>query len=200
MAFFNEIGKKVSQAGQGAVQSTKNFAATAKLNSQIEDEERKIDDLYYQIGKAYFASHRDNPDESLAAYFTAVVNAQKTIDEYKEQVKQIKGVVNCPGCGAEVPYNVTFCNSCGTRMPVHRAPQPVQPENTVTCSVCGAFVPADFKFCSKCGSLMEKAPEPVAPTAPEVPVVPVETVRICPNCGKQLEDGAVFCTGCGQKV
>ena len=37
MAFFDEIGKKLSQTGQMAVQKTKEMADIAKLNSNISD-------------------------------------------------------------------------------------------------------------------------------------------------------------------
>ena len=37
MAFFDEIGKKLSQTGQGMVQKTKEMADVAKLNSNISD-------------------------------------------------------------------------------------------------------------------------------------------------------------------
>lgn len=41
MAFFDEIGKKISQTGQGVVQKTKDMADVAKLNSLISEEEEK---------------------------------------------------------------------------------------------------------------------------------------------------------------
>ena len=42
MSFFDNFSKKISQAGQGAAQSAKNFAAVTKLNSMVSDEEKKI--------------------------------------------------------------------------------------------------------------------------------------------------------------
>ena len=39
MSFFDDLGKKLSQAGQTAVQKTKEMADVAKLNSAISDEE-----------------------------------------------------------------------------------------------------------------------------------------------------------------
>ena len=38
MGFFNEIGQKISTAGQEALAKTKDFADVAKLNSNINDE------------------------------------------------------------------------------------------------------------------------------------------------------------------
>lgn len=39
---------------------------------------------------------------------------------------------------------------------------------------------------------------PVAPAAPAAPAAPV--VNVCAHCGKQLPEGASFCTGCGNKI
>ncbi len=193
MAFFDEIGKKVSQAGQGAAQSAKNFAAITKLNGMVSDEEKKIDNLYYQMGKAYFEAHYEAPEEPLSGFVSAIINSLSLVEQYKEQIKEIKGVSNCPNCGAEVPYTSAFCNACGTRMPVRQTSQ-AQPANTIQCGNCGAFVPLGYKFCTTCGSVMNAAPAPAESPMPET------GMKTCPNCGKELEEGAMFCTGCGHQI
>ena len=83
----------------------------------MSEEEKKIDNLYYQIGKTYFETNRDYPEDNLAGYISAILEAMNTIEQYKEQIKETKGVTNCPNCGAEVPYTSSFCNACGTKMP-----------------------------------------------------------------------------------
>jgi hypothetical protein len=57
MALFDDIKKKVLDTTQSAVKVTKELAETAKLNSQIAEEQRKIGNLYYQIGKLYFEKY-----------------------------------------------------------------------------------------------------------------------------------------------
>ncbi len=54
MGFFDELGKKISGASQEVVQKGKEMADTAKFNSMIHDEERKISAVYGKIGKKYF--------------------------------------------------------------------------------------------------------------------------------------------------
>ena len=49
MSFLDQIGKKISDVGQGVAQSTKNFADVTKLNGMISDEEKKIAVLYGNI-------------------------------------------------------------------------------------------------------------------------------------------------------
>ena len=54
MSFFNDLGRKVSEAGHSARKKTKELSDTNRLNSMILDEEKRINDSYFQIGKLYF--------------------------------------------------------------------------------------------------------------------------------------------------
>ena len=54
MSFFNDLGRKVSEVGQSAIKKTKELSDTNRLNSMILDEEKRINDSYFQIGKLYF--------------------------------------------------------------------------------------------------------------------------------------------------
>lgn len=127
MAFFDELGKKISQAGQSAVQKGKELADIARLNSSVSDEERKIDDNYREIGKLYYSLRGENPDVDFAAMIAAIHESEGKIAEYKQQIKDIKGVVCCEKCGAEVSTNAAFCSACGAPMPVVK-PVETQPE------------------------------------------------------------------------
>ena len=194
MAFLDDLSKKISNAGQGVAQSTKNLASMTKINGAISDEEKKIENLFYQLGRAYFDACSETPHEAVTGFVAAIKNSLALIDEYKEQIKEIKGVANCPGCGAEVPFTSAFCNVCGTRMPARAMAQSI-PENSVKCPSCNSFVPMGYKFCTSCGGVMPAA-------APAESSVTVENPqgKICPACGKALGADVVFCTGCGQQV
>lgn len=195
MSFFDNFSKKISQAGQGAAQSAKNFAAVTKLNSMVSDEEKKIDNLYYQIGKAYFDANSERPDDNLVGYVNAVIEAMNNIEQYKEQIKETKGITNCPNCGAEVSYASSFCNSCGMKMP--QVQQSYTPnDNTVKCNHCGNYVSVGYKFCTSCGNVIGMSTdENAAPSASDS-----ESLTNCPNCGKEIAQGAMFCTGCGHRL
>ena len=54
MSFFDQIGKRITDAGQGVAQQTKNFADVTRLNSAISDKEKRISQLYQSIGKTYY--------------------------------------------------------------------------------------------------------------------------------------------------
>ena len=65
MSFFDEVGKKITDVGQGTIQKTKNMADVAKLNSVISEEEQKIKSAYEQIGQIFVHKYRQNPELDL---------------------------------------------------------------------------------------------------------------------------------------
>lgn len=73
------------------------------------------------------------------------------IANYKKQIQDIKGVVRCAKCGAEVQAGAAFCSSCGTQMPKE---QTSVSADMVKCDNCGALVKKGMRFCTECGSPM----------------------------------------------
>lgn len=117
MAFFNDLGKKLSQAGQATMQKTKEFADVAKLNSMISDEERRINQAYTEIGKLYFEHHANDSEEMFTGLIQSIHEANEKIVDLRNQAAEIKGVAKCPKCGAEVAKNAAFCGACGNPIP-----------------------------------------------------------------------------------
>ena len=115
MAFFEQIGKKLTDAGQGVAQQTKNIADVARLNVAISEKERKIAQLYTVIGQSYYEKHKDDPNVEIPE--VAEVNALVAeIAQSRQEISQIKGVQNCPACGAEVSDGAAFCTACGNKL------------------------------------------------------------------------------------
>ncbi len=184
MAFYNDIGKKISQTGQGAVQKTKNFAEISKLNFAISELERNITTAYTDMGKLYFQKYAaSSEDMDMIPFLQKIAEDMQKIEEYQMQIRVIKGVTQCCKCGGEINADASFCNICGAR----QMPK-VKIVNTGSCCPqCGASVEVGQGFCVQCGHKLE-TPKPV-----------VEKI-FCTCCGAELEQGALFCMNCGQKV
>lgn len=193
MAFLDDLGKKISKTGQSAIQKTKDMAEVAKYNSMISDEEKIINNNYYQIGKLYISLHSTDSEEEFKGMIDSIRNSESKIVDYREQIKLIKGVVRCEKCGSEVSINSAFCNSCGAPMP-KRVPEETIDSNLIKCEKCGKYVKKGMRFCTSCGSPMPReATEPVS--KPEM------QIRKCPKCGFETDDTEIcFCTECGAKL
>lgn len=153
MDFFEQLGKKISDASQNVAQQTKNFADTTKLNSAISDKEKKISSLFLSLGQAYYEGHKDDAGAEQKEIIDEINGLYAEIADNKEQIKQIKGVEKCPKCGADVPLNSTFCSVCGTK--IERAVEEKKEEIGRKCPKCGATVADGDSFCNACGTKVD---------------------------------------------
>lgn len=153
MAFFEEIGKRLTNAGQNVAQQTKNLADVAQLNSAISDKEKKISQLFLNIGQLYYQGHKNDPSAEHREIIGEIDTLYEEIAQNQEKIKQIKGVIKCPNCGASVPLNAAFCNACGTK--ITRETTSDVNESPRICPACHAPVGANDSFCNNCGTKVE---------------------------------------------
>lgn len=149
MSFFDDLSKKIVSTTQNATQKAKDTADVVKLNSQINDLNKTINNGYTELGKKFFDANKDNVPEEFAAVFASINDSTAKIAELQEQIRIIKGIAICPSCGNEVALGQKFCPSCGTQMPEVAAPA------QKICPTCGEPVADGQKFCAKCGSAIE---------------------------------------------
>lgn len=156
MAFFEQIGKKLSDASQGAAQQAKNFADVARLNSAISEKEKHIAQIYAEIGQAYYERHKSDLQAEETERIKEINTLYTEILQCKENIKQIRGVAKCPNCGADVPADAAFCNACGARIPSEEKSAPA-PVDALLCPKCHKPVPAGNLFCYHCGTKIEQS-------------------------------------------
>lgn len=214
MAFLENLSKKASEASAKAIQMTKEFSDTTRLNSMISTEEKNITNTYYQIGKLYVSTHQNDYDEQFGSLISAIRDSEEKIKNYREQIQEIKGIQYCEHCGAEVPKGVAFCSSCGAAMPTV---QVMVSADYTLCGKCGEQVKKGMRFCTSCGNPMPvDIPTPAPSVMPQTnqgsytePVmadIPAESSdeqpphQICPNCGTELAPDLAFCIECGTKL
>ena len=155
MAFFEQLGKRLTDAGQNVAQQTKNLADVTQLNSAISDREKKISQLYLNIGQLYYEEHKGDSTAEHQEIIGEINALYAEIAQKREKIKQIKGVVKCPKCGADVPLNAAFCNACGTKM--ERTGDTSETNGAQRhCPVCHAAVSAEDSFCNNCGAKVDQ--------------------------------------------
>lgn len=200
MAFFDEMKNKVSQVGHSAAKSARDFSETAKLNGQISDAEKQINQLYTQIGYEIYCAHNAEPLPEVAGLIEQLNALHDQIDGLRAQIQAINAANSCPTCGAKIKPGMAFCSSCGAKLP---QPQPQQqPAASSRCPVCGAATAPDALFCTSCGTRLtlpdelDGLDECSAPTGLVIDQLP----EICPSCGAVLPEGTLYCTACGASV
>lgn len=195
MAFFDDLGKKLSQAGQTAVQKTREMTEISRLNGAIAEQERKLSDTYIEIGKLYVLMHEEDYDSKFSVMINLLKESEQKIKDFRQQIQNIKGVAHCEKCGAEIGNNVAFCSFCGTRQPqyLYDGTAPL-----VKCEKCGAMVDATAKFCVSCGQ-----PIPEKKNVEDIDALTYNlsnNKNVCANCNAENSANSVFCTQCGTKI
>lgn len=202
MPFFEEIGKKITNISQSAIEKTKCSTETLHLNNQIREEQRLCKDLYQQIGQQYAQQYEANPDPAFESLMKQLHDAQERIASYQEQIQIKKAAVAqstvssanycCPACGAPLPPDSKFCTACGAKVEV-APPESTAPVSRI-CSKCGSPLAPDALFCTSCGAKLEDTVKTETPPQKTAPVP-----KICPKCGQQLSPDTKFCPICGEK-
>lgn len=143
MSFFNDLGRKISETGHGAVSKTKTIAETSKLNSAINDCKNRIEMTYREIGSFYVSKYGQNPDPEIAEKIKYVGELEESIKNMQDEVRRINGYIQCPRCGKTIRNDFVFCDCCGERLR--------NPETENRCAGCGAALNPGAAFCTKCG-------------------------------------------------
>lgn len=92
MAFFEDLGKKVSKAAQVAAKKSSDLVEITKLNANISSEEDHIKTCYRKMGEICFNKFEQGEilDEEQIAYCKEIISHQEKINELKQKVAEIK--------------------------------------------------------------------------------------------------------------
>ena len=116
MAFFEDLGKKLTKVGEAAAEKTKEVAEFTKANAKILDVQNKLDKAYIEVGKKYLELHPANDEEEMEAVVNAVYALEDQLKELRRQLQELKGTVKCDVCGTDCDNNDVFCKKCGAEL------------------------------------------------------------------------------------
>lgn len=135
MGFMDEVSAFTKGMGQKA----KGNYDIVTLNGRISTLQKEINGIYLQIGKQYYVTYGDNPNESLKELVNSIRNLEMQISDIQQQIEKIRTATEAVQLKAS---------------PIGK-PMPVDGSNGF-CVKCGAPLPADSMFCVKCGTKVDK--------------------------------------------
>lgn len=113
MGFFNDLGKKTSEA-------TNKITKETKLKLKINENKNKITDLYEEIGKKVYEKHTRNENisikEELEEECSKIDALSNEIEEARKEIMQLNNKKQCPKCYAEIEKDAAFCSKCGEKI------------------------------------------------------------------------------------
>ena len=225
MSIFNEIGLAIGKGTEGIGARAKVIRESSKLNSMVNEEEKKLAAYYQNIGQIYADIHRSDYEPEFAELMELINEARRNLVNYKRQSEELKQVRYCEVCGAQIIGDSQFCSSCGSRVGIEIMPSSTISDtiSKITCQKCGVILDADSKFCEKCGCPIKMTVSEVKPVSSVIDeekstnmikdenesvnielakeVLPeITESKKCPHCGAELEEDSAFCGECGNRI
>ena len=149
MAFFDQMKNKLTATSQSAVQKAKDLTETTRLNSQVNEAEREINELYRKLGFEIYLAYREEPLPEGAELIARINELSERVETLKKQIQTINRASLCPECGARISKGMVFCSSCGCKLPE------VEERIPAMCANCGAELEEGALFCTGCGTRVE---------------------------------------------
>ena len=135
MEFFDDIGKKLSTAAGAVADKTKELAEIAKLNNEISKSEKKVRNLYEEIGKLMFEQEKYKTDSPAYQHCVSILAEQQKVLELTKKIEAIK--------------NDAAIVSAPVAETVETTAKPES--NDRTCPNCG-YSESEEDFCTQCGA------------------------------------------------
>lgn len=101
MELFEQIGKKVTDAGQGAAQQAKIVADIAKLTGMISERKKRVAQLYGEVGKLYYEQHKDDPEAEEPDRIREITTLTEEIAKARKTVKQLQSAIGNSNSGGD---------------------------------------------------------------------------------------------------
>ena len=151
MSFWTDLKK----SGQEAAGKAKDLAEVTKLQLAQKEQERKLEQLYAQLGNSFYEKN-PAPAEEEAEFFELVQSITQLKEEIaatKVQLMLLKSGVRCAACGTLMEADAIFCPNCGAQKEVPKEPEVVAEAEPgkVICPNCGKQVEPKA-FCAFCGT------------------------------------------------
>lgn len=140
---FKKIGDTITETGKTVGEKTKQVSSVAKFNAKIIASEHSVSDNYTILGKYYYDTYKDNPADEVAETVNSITASLETIADMKNQILAIKGMVKCQDCGAECPFEDSFCGKCGAKLEKPEPPAEEPEEETLAADEAGGEIPED---------------------------------------------------------
>lgn len=88
--FFDKVSDVINNTANDISDKAKEFSEVTSLNGQIRSQEKIIENTYREIGKGYYESHKNSPDDDFSDQISKITQASEIADKLREDVANIK--------------------------------------------------------------------------------------------------------------
>lgn len=90
MEFFDKLGDKIATKSKVVAEKAKDVTEVMGLKSKISSQEDIIRRNYIEIGKLFYETFGENPEEPFAQYCVDIKAAKNEIEDLEQKIKNIK--------------------------------------------------------------------------------------------------------------
>jgi Zn finger protein HypA/HybF involved in hydrogenase expression len=118
MSLIDDFKEKFMDVTRNAVKASSDFLEVTKINLSISSDEERIKGIMFEIGKAVYETYNvGKPVEAeLSIKCDEIVTLEKSIEEKKQKIAEIKNLKQCTGCSSEIDENAIYCPQCGKKI------------------------------------------------------------------------------------
>ena len=116
MAFWENFGETITAKSKEVADKAKTFTDIASLKGQIVSQENAILRQYKEIGREYYAAHKDDEAVEFPAQMEAIKKAESVIEELKNKIADLSGTKRCSECDSVIFADCLYCPRCGAKV------------------------------------------------------------------------------------
>lgn len=107
-------GRTLDQAGKKAGE----LWEITRLNLQMADLQRDIDEVLRKIGKIVYSAHLDpNANtEEVEGMLTLLDGMKSEMSDIRQRIKELRQIKACPSCEKKLNKEDAYCRHCGTKL------------------------------------------------------------------------------------
>ena len=87
---LKDLGKKLKETGENALDKTKKAAEIATLNVKINKREKDLDESILALGKKFYSDAQGTVPKGYEGEFAAIEEVKKDIQEMNEKIADLK--------------------------------------------------------------------------------------------------------------
>ena len=149
MGFWTELKK----SGQEAAGKAKDLAEATRLQLAQQELERKLEQLYTQLGKSFYENVQVEENDDFYELVQSITQLREEIASSREPQMLLKGGVRCVSCGTFMEADAIFCPGCGKQRELLKESENIEAaeDGKMFCPGCGKQVERKA-FCAFCGT------------------------------------------------
>lgn len=118
MEFFDELGRTITDAADKVGKKTEKIVELQRVKGQISSMERNIEKNISELGYMVYEKYQlgEELDQKFIPICEEIQRRRVLLDQYREEVAEMKGLRRCDECGEPQEKDAVFCKKCGARL------------------------------------------------------------------------------------